>query len=275
MKKKKNGFAATGVLYTILVIFLILMSTLLVTLSSRSRILSKLKSDAKNVPEKVVLKDYVQNGLILNYDGHEAPYAEGTNQYWRDLSGNNNQGVLYNFDSTSGWAIDNVRLDGMNDYINLGLKNYNFEKNITFEMLVKINELRHSALFGNWEAAGGGMYINSDFNLYFEIYIEELNMYKNIHSNKTMLADTWYTIVGTYDGTTIKLYINGNLESSLDTAGKIKTSPVNMILGANENADSYSTYSSISIRRASLYNRALTQAEITQNYEIDKQKFNI
>lgn len=46
MKKKGNGFAATGILYTILLIFLLLMTTLLVTLASRSRVLDKLKKDA-------------------------------------------------------------------------------------------------------------------------------------------------------------------------------------------------------------------------------------
>lgn len=46
MKKKKNGFAATGILYTILIIFLVLMTTLLVTLASRSKVLEKLKKDA-------------------------------------------------------------------------------------------------------------------------------------------------------------------------------------------------------------------------------------
>lgn len=47
MERKENGFAATGILYTILLVFLILMTTLLATLSSRSRILEKLKNDAK------------------------------------------------------------------------------------------------------------------------------------------------------------------------------------------------------------------------------------
>lgn len=54
MRKKKNGFAATGILYTILIIFLVLMTTLLATLSSRSRILGKLKNDAKDIGKKEI-----------------------------------------------------------------------------------------------------------------------------------------------------------------------------------------------------------------------------
>ena len=53
MKRKENGFAATGILYTILLVFLVLMTTLLATLSSRSRILEKLKKDAKSESAEV------------------------------------------------------------------------------------------------------------------------------------------------------------------------------------------------------------------------------
>ena len=67
MKRKENGFAATGILYTILLIFLVLMSTLLVTLSSRTRILDKLKSDAKS--ENAEVKNVVYaNGTAVFYN---------------------------------------------------------------------------------------------------------------------------------------------------------------------------------------------------------------
>ena len=67
MKRKENGFAATGILYTILLIFLVLMSTLLVTLSSRTRILDKLKSDAKS--ESTEVKNVVYaNGTAVYYN---------------------------------------------------------------------------------------------------------------------------------------------------------------------------------------------------------------
>ena len=67
MKRKENGFAATGILYTILLVFLILMTTLLATLSSRSRILEKLKKDAKS--ESAEVKNVVYaNGIAVFYN---------------------------------------------------------------------------------------------------------------------------------------------------------------------------------------------------------------
>ena len=73
MKRKENGFAATGILYTILLVFLVLMSTLLVTLSSRSRVLDKLKNDAKDMGEEekygIPIKEYTQ-GEEVEYLGY-------------------------------------------------------------------------------------------------------------------------------------------------------------------------------------------------------------
>ena len=67
MKRKENGFAATGILYTILLVFLVLMTTLLATLSSRSRILEKLKKDAKS--ESAEVKNVVYaNGIAVFYN---------------------------------------------------------------------------------------------------------------------------------------------------------------------------------------------------------------
>ena len=96
MKKKKNGFAATGILYTILVIFLILMSTLLVTLSSRSRILSKLKSDAKNVSTIVLPTLYnVKNGSATATGAFNSPYYINSIEDLVLLSIDVNNGINY------------------------------------------------------------------------------------------------------------------------------------------------------------------------------------
>lgn len=73
MKRKENGFAATGILYTILLVFLVLMTTLLATLSSRSRILEKLKKDAKDINEEkygILSREYTP-GDKVNYLGYD------------------------------------------------------------------------------------------------------------------------------------------------------------------------------------------------------------
>ena len=110
MKRKENGFAATGILYTILLIFLVLMSTLLVTLSSRTRILDKLKSDAKS--ESTEVKNVVYtNGTAVYYNPETGKKCTGYTE------ANSTTGIKsgcmkwYVFNDKEGNATVNVILD--------------------------------------------------------------------------------------------------------------------------------------------------------------------
>lgn len=81
MNKKRDGFAATGILYTILIIFLVLLTTLLVVISSRSRILGRLKDEAKGKKTKSLCDYY--DGQIWEYD-----YTGDTQTFMTKCEGN-------------------------------------------------------------------------------------------------------------------------------------------------------------------------------------------
>ena len=75
-------------------------------------------------------------------------------------------------------------------------------------------------------------------------------------------------MTGTYDGSTMRLYINGSLVASKAATGTYKE-PVNntvMMLGANPNGSTAENeFMDGKIYNARVYNRALTQAEIQKN----------
>ena len=86
-------------------------------------------------------------------------------------------------------------------------------------------------------------------------------------SISTPSTDTWHHIVGTYDGATLKFYLNGTLASSTTVAETpyqnnndlqvIQTSyPIDGRVGA-----------------ARIYNRAITSEEVQQNYNANIKKF--
>ena len=110
MKRKENGFAATGILYTILLIFLVLMSTLLVTLSSRTRILDKLKSDAKS--ESTEVKNVVYaNGTAVYYNPETGKKCEDYTEANSTTGTKSGCMKWYVFNDKKGNATVNVILD--------------------------------------------------------------------------------------------------------------------------------------------------------------------
>lgn len=72
-----------------------------------------------------------------------------------------------------------------------------------------------------------------------------------------------YHVVGTYDGTTLKLYVNGNLEGSANlTYVPATVNQPGFSLGSRNGSTADPSY----IQDVALYTRALTQAEIKNHY---------
>ena len=78
-------------------------------------------------------------------------------------------------------------------------------------------------------------------------------------------------MVGTYDGTTVRLYINGNSVASQSYAAGIPQSTTFRI--GNESGRSY--YSNMDLPLARIYNRALPASEIQQNFNAIKGRYGL
>jgi uncharacterized protein (TIGR02145 family) len=97
-------------------------------------------------------------------------------------------------------------------------------------------------------------------------------------------ANTWYHVTFVYDGsqstneTKLKLYVNGKA-TNLTIGGNIPTSITTVARTMKIGADSYGggadNYFNGYLDDVRIYNRALTQAEITQLYNLGKAKLNI
>ncbi len=74
------------------------------------------------------------------------------------------------------------------------------------------------------------------------------------------LPNTWYNLTGTYDGETIKFYVNGKLVNSRVVEGKIDIYDTNLFVGRKNEAAKFYTPGNYDNLR--IYNRALTKEEI-------------
>jgi len=94
--------------------------------------------------------------------------------------------------------------------------------------------------------------------------LQWINSSGSCFSNTLFALNTWYTLSCVYDGSTCKLYIDGNLDNSFDAAGQVYE------FGALELGMSYAGYQNAQrflgrMAEVRFWNRALSKTEIGQN----------
>lgn len=92
--------------------------------------------------------------------------------------------------------------------------------------------------FTNLESAGYGFEIEEGVaadaaDLLF--YARLGGSYKVARIDDAIVADTWYHAVGVYDGSAVKLYLNGDLVSTVAASGIVSTPPNSLYIGADTN----------------------------------------
>ncbi len=106
----------------------------------------------------------------------------------------------------------------------------------------------------------GVLLVDNDFTNYFSA------VYNDFHPNTSVVSNVWTNIVWVYSDTNLKLYINGIL-SSTGNVSNLNTTGQNFVIGNTipNSIGQYEKYKG-AIDDISIWNRALTQLEITQLY---------
>ena len=227
-------------------------------------------------------KAYVQNGLVLHYDGYKKPISKDGQTIWKDLSGNSNDAILFNINNTSesGYQKDGVLLDGVDDDFNINLKNsIPANSSITIQLIFTNYDLTKLGLLSADSGWGyfmshlwdnnGNLYIGPDCqtghntdsrftpsDINYQIPVNTLIKLTYVYNGDTKNARL---IISTIDGKKVDVNKTFVLEPKEITLFK-----------ANNGNLSNNKYSQILI-----YNRALTNDEIKQNYKIDEIRFGI
>lgn len=91
------------------------------------------------------------------------------------------------------------------------------------------------------------------------------------YSTTTVNTGAWFHGVATYNGNTVKIYINGNLESTNARTGTITAGAKN--IGSNSGGSS--EYFNGTIATVRVYNRALSAAEVQQNFNAHRGRYGL
>ena len=147
---------------------------------------------------------------------------------------------------------------------------------ITLEAWVYWNTSIDKGLISKWDFAGS----KASYLLYkpsggarFYIYVSHNGSTLQFLSNNTNITAGWNHLVGIYDGTTLKCYLNGNLDGSTAYNLGIFSSPSPVEVGGYNL--SASTLYENQLANPRIYNRALTATEVARNYNADKSKFGL
>jgi len=217
--------------------------------------------------DKIIInKNYpgiVTSGSILNLDAGFLPSYPTTASTWYDISGNNLSGSLFNGSTynTNGAIV----FDGVDDYV-LVSNNPLLQpsSSITLSSVFQRNSGRTII---SYSSDGGGAIKTYAFEqtTNFQSKIVTTVNGQITLSATNLSANTWYYVVMTYNGSINSLYINGSLITSSSASGNINyQANTNLNLGRKNSTDG--EYINGKISTTQIYNRALTQAEINQNY---------
>jgi len=226
----------------------------------------------------------VTSGLILNLDAGNALSYPGTGTTWTDLSATGNNGTLTNgvgYTSSNGGALT---FDGINDYINMGNNTAYNLTNISVSVWVKPTTgtpdytpiiSRYSSGISNlqgWIISYGVS--TSKFQV---VGRENSSNFLTFPSTNTYSINNWYNITWTKSASTWSLYVNGVLDRTATIGnGAIAYLSNNMQIGGSfEWSPSDKYYGKQDIPAVNIYNRALSQGEVTQNYNAIKTRFGL
>ena len=212
----------------------------------------------------------VTEGLVLYLDAGNVKSYPLSGTAWSDISKQENNATLFNgptYDSSNGGSI---LFDGTNDYCLAGT-GLGITGNLTVTAWVRPSSFTNQ-----------GNIVSKASNLGYRMRFQSNGtfwMYSNtntITSPSTYTINNWFYTVGVFSSSGLRMYINGSLVQSNGTAFTPSTHPsyaasIFIVGGFSSTQELFQGR----IANVGVYNRALNQTEITQNFNAQKTKFGL
>jgi len=237
----------------------------------------------------------VTDGLVLALDAGNTKSYLGSGTTWTDLSGNGNNGTLENGVGYDGGNGGSLVFDGSNDYSRIN--SFGSDSNLALSVFCWIypKNLTSEQFEGNYYnwiinkrntvSPNSNSWQLSALNSYPIVAMWDSNNTsigpspietQEPNSTSAFQLNRWYYTGFTTDGTnggSLKIYINDSVNYSGTLTGNrgIATKPID--IGKKGWGDEY--YWNGNIAQVSIYNRALTAAEVSQNFNALRGRFGI
>jgi len=224
----------------------------------------------------------VRNGLVLCLDAKDLKSYSGSGTTWVDRSGNGNNGTLVNGVSYSNGAMV---FDGVDDYVSLPSNFFIHDSGSPFTFSIWFKANSSGILFGQQSSStpntGGGwvpaIYIDTNGKLVISCFWGGSTTNVSTSDN-SVINSNWNNITVTFSSNLQRSYLNGILFSTISKTQTTYSSIYYYFLGTGRCAswpNAPTPYLNGNISTFLHYNRALSQAEILQNFNAQKGRYGI
>jgi hypothetical protein len=211
---------------------------------------------------------YDIRNIQVEAKSHATPFTAGTrsqNTLLNDLSGESNNGTLTNGPTfnTNGW----FDFDGTDDEIIVADDStLDLTTDMSFEFLFKASSSQNNLYPRLIDKSSWLVHIlqTPPFGIYQNVNTSAGLRQTGTTSN-IIQADTWTHVISNYDGQIGKIYINGNLVRTQDFGSELPCTVNGTVvtIGGNTGTDRQLNGS---IAKTKIYNKALSESEVSQNY---------
>ena len=216
----------------------------------------------------------VTDGLVFYVDPAYKKSYPGSGTTSTDLV-NSVTGTLQSsgmFENTNNGVFD---FDGATNYIDFGnADELNITEFITISAWVKASSSSTDRCYVAKRGTSGNAYQISQYSnkaIGLSIWIGSSR--KDLLGTTNHVQDVWYHVVGTYNGSYMRVYVNGVEENNQAQIGSIDTTTNTFRIAAENFSSAYWFNGKIS--SVQIYNRALLAGDVFQNYQAQKERFGL
>jgi len=217
----------------------------------------------------------ILNGLVLCLDAANPKSYPGSGTTWTDLSGAGNNGTLENGVGYNSANLGSLSFDGVNDYVTVPAGFANFPSGLTIIGIVNFGNASSWERIIDFGNGSGGNNIllarNATSNtLTFQMF-NGSGSFGRCDVANGILNNTIAQYAVTINGTNCVMYRNGQILQTFSYPYlPVNVTRNNCYIGRSNWPDAYFENAMYTIQ---IYNRELTAAEVSQNFNATKSRY--
>jgi hypothetical protein len=218
----------------------------------------------------------VTDGLVLALDAGNTKSYPGSGTTWFDRSGNGNNGTLTNGPTFSSGNLGSISFDGVDDTVTIT----NPPNNPTGSSPRTVSVWFYTE-DSTWTDNVNNLFYYGSATTRQSFGIDFFTTYPNMEiwtfADDLTFSITgpkvgWHNVTATYDGNlNLKAHYNGVFSAEKTLGGVLNTGNTSINIGSSTTL----SYFIGKVSNVSIYNRALSAAEVLQNYNATKGRFGL